>query len=224
MYTTRAFFFSIGLTYSSINLCACAGHDTNGGGGSAPDAGADTGISDAPPDVAPGHGCSSNGDCALGERCNPDSRRCESCQPGVTCPCIIKAQCPAPADERCADSLCEPDGTCGMHFADVATICGNYGRCDGTGTCIGDHPPISCPGNCDDGKECTLDVCDGADGTCSHTNLTNSTTCDNGAGRCNSNDTTCCHGVFVGVPGAFVCAPFCPPGTKPDPDGVCLPG
>jgi hypothetical protein len=53
---------------------------------------------------------------------------------------------------------------------------------------------VYCPGDgdlcegvdCSDGNECTADVCDPADGSCSNPNLPDGTSCDGGAGSCQS--------------------------------------
>ena len=102
---------------------------------------------------------------------------------------------------QCTQDACDPmDGQCG--YADVmdGTTC-DFGGLPGVctvGTC---EDAMLCSGvDCDDGNECTQDVCDPMDGQCGYADVMDGTTCDFGglpgvctAGTCE--DAMLCAGV-----------------------------
>lgn len=130
----------------------------------------------------PGTGCKSQSDdslsCDDGQACSTDDH-CEAGQ------CVASA-CGGCVDEDCAATAgpCETatcaEGECVK--ADVAEgtactsddPCVKNATCDASGSCLGTYDPTidgcGCQTNahCDDGLECTNDICDTGSGTCSH--------------------------------------------------------
>ena len=77
----------------------------------------------------------------------------------------------------CTDDVCNPaDGRCSSRDAEDGTVCefGEHpGQCR-SGVCVG-----LCVGvDCDDDNDCTEDVCNQADGTCSNIDLPDGAQCD----------------------------------------------
>jgi hypothetical protein len=126
--------------------------------------------------------CDDGSPCTVGEVCDPAS----GCIPGTPRDCSDGINCTAdecnamtgaclntPAHDRCtAPEMCLPDlGGCA-----IPPPCTGDGDCDDGNPCNGAetcNPDTGCqagtPIDCDDGVHCTADVCNPADGTCSHT-------------------------------------------------------
>ena len=87
----------------------------------------------------------------------------------------------------CTEDVCDPaHGSCFNPPVSDGAVCdaqGDPGRCS-TGLCLG----LCADVDCDDGKECTEDLCDTADGSCDHPNRPEGSGCDFDGlpGRCES--------------------------------------
>jgi hypothetical protein len=113
-------------------------------------------------------------DCSDGNECTEDvcDRADGSCSnPDVDCS----------DGNECTQDVCDSaDGSCSNPNVPHPTVCefssGVAGVCDGAGTCV---DAMLCEDvDCSDGKDCTEDVCDRADGSCSNPNETDGTACD----------------------------------------------
>jgi hypothetical protein len=103
---------------------------------------------------------------------------------------LLLAACSAPQPVRCEMAAdCDDGNGCTADRCDpVAETCSNAPVVDGTtcdddglsGVCVsGVCSQGMCAGvNCDDGDECTTDLCDFADGSCSNTPVSDGTACD----------------------------------------------
>ena len=85
----------------------------------------------------------------------------------------------------CTVDTCDPsNGSCPNPDVPDGTACndgGNPGECT-AGLCVG-----LCVGVlCDDGNECTDDICDPATGNCTYPDVADDTECDSGSGVCES--------------------------------------
>jgi hypothetical protein len=85
---------------------------------------------------------------------------------------------------ECTVDACDPaDGECGYTNVTDGMACdfgGMPGLC-GAGVC---EDAMLCAGvDCDDGNECTVNICDPFDGTCGNNTVTNGTSCDFGGGE-----------------------------------------
>jgi hypothetical protein len=84
---------------------------------------------------------------------------------------------------ECTDDVCDPtDGSCSNSAVDDGTECnGGAGECS-AGVCVAID--LCVEADCDDGNECTDDVCDATDGSCSNSAVDDGTECNGGAGEC----------------------------------------
>jgi len=136
----------------------------------------------------PGTGCKSQSDdslpCDDGQECSTDDH-CEAGQ-CVASPCgsCVEEECAATAGPcetaTCVEGECvksgQPEGTA----CTSEDPCVKDATCDAAGSCEGTYDPAldgcGCKTNahCDDGLECTNDICDTASGTCSHETIAGS--------------------------------------------------
>ncbi len=104
----------------------------------------------------------------------------------------------------CTDDQCDSDAGCG-HFPVDGIPCAGSDLCLGTWTCQGGE----CVGDgivdCDDGKVCTVDSCDPADGKCDHVPVDDD---------CQASNNPCISQVF--------CDPLAGPDADPDQDGCVV--
>jgi hypothetical protein len=111
-------------------------------------------------DAGPPPPCEGDPDCDDGDACNGrEACVAGECAPGEPIAC--------PDDDVCDGTARCVDGECAI---EPAPTCGDDGdACNGTEVC---HPVLGCtrvePIACDDGIECTDDVCDPSTGACSH--------------------------------------------------------
>jgi hypothetical protein len=106
------------------------------------------------------------------------------CDSGVCVPSDLCEGVDCDDQNECTVDACNPsDGSC-TNTADPGASCdGGAGTCDAAGVC---QPNDLCSGvDCDDQNECTIDVCDPADGSCSNT-PDDGASCDGGAGTCDA--------------------------------------
>ncbi len=128
------------------------------------------------------------------DSCNETTDSCDhladdgACSNGLFCDgvevCHPTLGCQDGPDPNCDDGVActidscnESTDTCDHAPSDAA--CSDAAFCNGAETC---HPTNGCqagsPPNCDDGVTCTIDACDEANDTCTHT--PNALVCDNG--------------------------------------------
>ena len=85
--------------------------------------------------------------------------------------------------DDCTADVCDPaNGSCSNPVEVDGMTCdfgGLPGMC-ASGTC--EEAPLCAGVDCSDGQECTIDICNPADGSCSHTDEPAGTTCDDGLG------------------------------------------
>ncbi len=86
-------------------------------------------------------------------------------------------------ENECTNDECRPsDGTCVNDPVNDGTSCDDGAGSCSSGQCV---PNDLCENvDCDDENECTVDVCNPNDGSCSNTPVDDGTSCDDGAGRC----------------------------------------
>lgn len=123
---------------------------------------------------------------------------------------------PCTLDGCVADTGCWTVPTAGQD-CDDGSLCTMADRCDGSGVCAG------LPGSCDDGNECTVDVCDPATAGCAHVALPNGAACfDDGVpcslDRCEAG--VCAHSAVV--PGSCWIDGVCWAGAAMHPSQPCL--
>lgn len=175
------------------NETFCDGLETCDGSGACQPGTFPCGVLDCNEDTNQCEGCETVDDCPLCQRCDQDGN-CVDQDLGED----LKSECPG---EACTTGACDGDGACGNLSA--MTPCpggdGNWctSNCDGLGLCE-DGVPV----NCSDGSECTGDLCNVSDGTCSHPNV--------GLGEpCAGSDTNYCNSTCDG-------AGICDDGTARD--------
>jgi len=144
--------------------------------------------------------CSDGNDCTQ-DNCNPADGVCSNpneaddtacsdnsgtCQSGA---CVLRcADAATRCDDSndCTDNDCDPaDGTCintaltgsACDLDGVGGVC-NAGVCEASALCSDQAT------RCDDGNECTDNLCDPADGVCSNPNVADNTSCADDAGKC----------------------------------------
>jgi hypothetical protein len=99
------------------------------------------------------------------------------CDTGPADPCM-DVDC-SDGNECTGDVCASADGSCSNPNVTDGTAC-DFSGADGvcmSGTCEGTPDPCM-DVDCSDGNECTEDVCDSADGSCSNPNETDGTACD----------------------------------------------
>ena len=114
-----------------------------------------------------GAACDDGSACTLGDKCNP-AGGCAGQWDEATCGCTSDADCAEEfAGDPCNDGKCNTEAHTCFGAPKVGAPCddGNpctkADACNGAGQCGGTTFP------CDDGADCTVDVCDGAGG-CDH--------------------------------------------------------
>lgn len=121
----------------------------------------------------------------------PDATVCEftpgvggECVSGVCEDAMLCADAATRCDDanQCTEDDCEPaDGVCSNVAVPDATVCefapGVGGVCT-AGACEDAMLCADAPTRCDDGNQCTQDVCDPQDGMCSNLNEADGTDCD----------------------------------------------
>lgn len=153
----------------------------------------------------------------------PDGSSCDfgglpgSCDGGV---CVDAELCRlvfCGDGNECTDDVCDPaDASCSNPNRPDGSFCqvgGNPGLCV-SGSCRGLCESVSC----DDGNQCTFDICDPSNGSCPNPTKPNGTACDFGdlAGRCSS-------GLCVGLCTGVVCNDLneCTSDSCDPNDGLC---
>lgn len=144
--------------------------------------------------------CDDGNDCTIDGECDPETGECPAkqnapddsecmdntgtCQAGV---CVLRcadAETRCDDENECTDDDCNTaDGSC-INTPLTGTACGvdgmqgtcNAGVCETGGLCQGV--------DCSDGNECTQDLCEPSDGTCSNPDLAKWTSCAGGNGFC----------------------------------------
>lgn len=145
----------------------------------------------APCDLSP---CQDGNDCTVAS-CPAGATSCSILEedPGVSCDaggdageCDGAGSCvglcvgvDCDDGNECTEDSCDPaDRSCDHTPAPDGTLCSD-GACDGAGSCV---VASRCIGvECDDGNECTSDVCDPADGSCHSMPVPDGTLCSVGA-------------------------------------------
>ncbi len=120
------------------------------------------------------HGAAT-GNCNDGDPCTTgDSCLNGTCQgtPG-SCPCTKNSDCKT--TKPCVQSVCE-SGSCQIQFL-TSSLCSDGNACTGSDTCTSDGSCVGLSIGCDDGVDCTLDLCDNVLG-CQH--LADSLQCADG--------------------------------------------
>jgi hypothetical protein len=180
-----------------LAVAGCATDEGTGGSGGSAGTGGSGGVagSGGTVDLCMEVDCSDDNDCtddvcdaADGSCSNPDDMDGSSCDFAGSAGVCMSGMCEdamlcegtdCSDGNECTMDLCNPDdGECSNPNETDGTTCdagGDPGTCQ-AGVCTG-----LCDGvDCSDGNECTDDVCDAADGACSHPNRTNGVTCDFG--------------------------------------------
>lgn len=200
-------------------LCVCAlaglpmtgcsdGGGAGGGGGSAGTGGGGTGGSGG--GGTGGDGGSGGDPCAdvdcndlnpcTVDSCDPTDGSCvnepredgTSCMIGLDPGECVSGTCTALCDlvdcnddNECTEDLCDPvDGSCTNPNRPDGATCdfgGMPGRCN-AGAC--EDAALCAEVDCSDGNECTDDVCDPGDGSCSNAARPDGSGCDDGNGSC----------------------------------------
>jgi hypothetical protein len=189
-----------------------------------------------------GLSCASS-QCCRGLSCDDASKIC------VVPSCVPSCSGKSCGDDGCGGSCgtCSSGGCCSGVCTDLTTT-SNCGACGKTcqasqgclnGKCTTKCTPTTCAAqgdpcgsipngcggtlecaSCDDGNECTTDVCNA--GTCENNPVADDTTCDNGAGTCQNGDcvTPCIASGGTGCDDTHLCCEAndtCDEGT-----GTCL--
>ncbi len=161
-----------------------------------------------------GHECDTNEDCDVGEVCagkvcvpDVECRFNLDCGSGEVCvdqECVPDIECNVDQDcdagEICVGNVCIPEVECNFDldcdFGEVCVRnvcvpdveCNVDQDCDASEICVGNVcvADIECSADqdCDDSKECTVTSCDVGAGVCNTTNVQNGTPCDDGDGIC----------------------------------------
>jgi len=175
-------------------------------------------------------GCNDGNDCTVDGTCNTEKGECEggeNAEEGTPCDgtgicdgagrclecslpqhCNDENQC---TQDSCVERLCEHENLEG-HPCDYMGGTEN-GVCDEQGRC-GAPPPNCAPNPCvDTGKDCTLQLCDAEDGSCSTVNLDGA--CADAPGGFPG---TCEEGECIGL-----CEEPCPAGPECLMDATCNP-
>jgi hypothetical protein len=117
--------------------------------------------------------------CAGIDQCEATGETCDDGNPCTANDCDpVDASCTNPADPGANGTTCTTnpgnatlgDGVCDASAPASDGFCRDVNRCDGV--------------DCGDGNDCTQDLCDLADGSCSNPNEGAGTLCDSGAGIC----------------------------------------
>ena len=143
--------------------------------------------------VEEGTGCSINGQC-LGGLCIAEPTD-SLCQEGLgvceTAVCVAGVDILGNTDTECVVGNSTAGSVCSSESADA---CIKRFRCDGAGECL-PTVNLTIAGACDDGFDCTDDVCDPDQG-CTHTPVADGTACAtvNGSSICFT-DSSCLGGV-----------------------------
>lgn len=89
--------------------------------------------------------------------------------------CSDSNPCPEIPDS-CHVATCQFNGTCTYEVpAPAGNPCNGKGVCDGHGVCGAAGPACKMDADCDDGDQCTGDVCYAASHTCGHYDMPNCT-------------------------------------------------
>jgi hypothetical protein len=179
--------------------------------------------------------CNDDNECTDDE-CDPTSGACTnapvddgaacdggagSCSSGECIPIDLCEEADCDDGNECTDDLCDPaDGSCNNEAVDDGTACDDGAGACSSGVCV---PVDLCEGvDCDDDNECTNDLCDPADASCSNEAVDDGTACDGGAGTCVEG--TCEEIDFcedVSCPSDSECVED---GTCDPDDGMCIDG
>ena len=131
-----------------------------------------------------------NGQCVS---TNDDSNTCtdgDGCSQTDTCQagqCVGSNPVLCEDSNACTDDACNPEtGQC-LFIPDASSTCSDGNACTQTDACVAGQCLGSSPVVCDDGKACTDDACDPANGQCVSTN-DDSNTCTDGD-ACTQTDT-----------------------------------
>jgi hypothetical protein len=110
-----------------------------------------------------------------GDTADPPCTSHADCDDGIDCTtdlCTVAGTCTnEPDDDECAEGrICSPiqgcvEGCSSDEDCDNGVWCDGDERCFGT-TCLAASPPVR---NCDDGNECTIDVCNEDLDSCEYT-------------------------------------------------------
>jgi hypothetical protein len=168
-------------------------------------------------------GCTSNEDCDDGDPCTTEYCDFDAGSNGVGL-CVTLSACDD--GNPCTDDICHvlDNGTFECQWNQIGNCCIADNDCpDGTNPCLrgvcdlsaGDETGVCTTGPaCDDGNDCTIDICDPTSGLCSHTPATDGTPCNNGLGICNGGYCDCAEPCPAGETciGGGQCAPACTAG------------
>ena len=166
-------------------------------------------------------GCNDGNDCTIDGTCNTANGECEggeNAEEGTSCDgtgvcdgagrcleCSLPQHCNDDNEctqDTCVEGLCEHQSVEGRACDYMGGT--ENGVCDAQGRC-GAPPPNCDPNPCvDTGKDCTLQLCDSADGSCSTVNLDGA--CSDAPGDFPG---TCEGGECIGL-----CEEPCPPGPE----------
>lgn len=128
-------------------------------------------------DVTDGVACDDEEDCTEGDKCVTGD--CKGTNKGETSPCDDGDGCSL--NDVCKNGYCEGTPANGETLCDDEKLCTNGDAC-ANGFCQGTAK------NCDDGKNCTLDVCDSATGGCVSKPVSEGSSCNDGD-PCTTSDT-----------------------------------
>ena len=101
----------------------------------------------------------------------PDNQACDDgnkCTTDDTCKNNVCVTLPKVCDDgkACTTDVCEP--AIGCVFTNNSDGCDDGDKCTISDVCAAGACKAGAPKDCDDGLECTVDACDGTDGTCGH--------------------------------------------------------